>query len=140
MARGGAIDIVMTGHLSHAKLTGGEPATLSRTAIEGLLRRDIGYQGAVMTDDLDMAAIRSSYSLTDAVVRAIAAGNDIILLSNSLKPDANLPVAVIASVKEATASGRIPRAASNNRWRGSRALRRAFSQPQPSNPPMCFCA
>jgi beta-N-acetylhexosaminidase len=109
MTRGGAIDIVMTGHLSHAKLTGGEPATLSRTAIEGLLRRDIGYQGAVMTDDLDMAAIRSSYSLTDAVVRAIAAGNDIILLSNSLKPDANLPVAIIASVKEAAASGRIPK-------------------------------
>jgi beta-N-acetylhexosaminidase len=109
MARTGAMDIVMTGHLSHAKLTGGEPATLSRAAIEGVLRREIGYQGAVMTDDLDMAAIRSSYSLTDAVVRAIAAGNDIILLSNSLKPDLNLPVAVIAAVKEAAASGRIPK-------------------------------
>lgn len=109
MARGGALDIVMGGHLAHAKLTGGEPATLSRAAIDGVLRRDLGYQGAVMTDDLDMAAIRSSYSLTDAVVRAIAAGNDIILLSNSLKPDTNLPVAVIATVKEAVASGRIPR-------------------------------
>jgi beta-N-acetylhexosaminidase len=42
-------------------------------------------------------------------VRAIAAGNDIILLSNSLKPDANLPVALIAAVKEALASGRIPK-------------------------------
>ena len=109
MARSGALDIVMSGHLSHAKLTGGEPATLSRAAIDGALRRDIGYQGAVMTDDLDMAAIRSSYSLTDAVVRAIAAGNDIILLSNSLKPDPNLPVAVIAAVKEAAASGKIPK-------------------------------
>lgn len=109
MAQGGALDIVMSGHLAHAKLTGGEPATLSRTAIDGLLRRDIGYQGAVMTDDLDMAAIRSSYSLPDAVVRAIAAGNDIILLSNSLKPDANLPAAIIATVKAAVASGRIPR-------------------------------
>jgi beta-N-acetylhexosaminidase len=109
MARAGALDIVMTGHLSHAKLTGGEPATLSRLAIEGALRRDLGYQGAVMTDDLDMAAIRSSYSLTDAVVRAIAAGNDIILLSNSLKPDPNLPVALVATVKEALASGRIPK-------------------------------
>lgn len=109
MARGGALDIVMSGHLAHAKLTAGEPATLSRAAIDGVLRREIGYQGAVMTDDLDMAAIRSSYSLTDAVVRAIIAGNDIILLSNSLKPDPNLPVAVIATVKEAAASGRIPK-------------------------------
>ena len=109
MARSGALDIVMGGHLSHAKLTGGEPATLSRLAIEGVLRRDLGYQGAVMTDDLDMAAIRSSYSLTEAVVRAIAAGNDIILLSNSLKPDTNLPVAIIATVKNAVAAGRIPK-------------------------------
>ncbi len=109
MARASAIDIVMTGHLAHAKLTGGEPATLSRTAIEGVLRRDIGFQGAVMTDDLDMAAIRSSFALPDAVVRAIAAGNDIILLSNSLKPDPNLPVVLIAAVKDAAASGRIPK-------------------------------
>jgi beta-N-acetylhexosaminidase len=43
------------------------------------------------------------------VVRAIAAGNDIILLSNSLKPDANLPVVLIAAVKEAVAAGRIPK-------------------------------
>jgi beta-N-acetylhexosaminidase len=109
MARARALDIVMTGHLAHAKLTGGEPATLSRTAIESLLRGDIGYQGAVMTDDLDIAAIRSSSALPDVVVRAIAAGNDIILLSNSLKPDANLPVVLIAAVKEAVAAGRIPK-------------------------------
>lgn len=109
MARAGALDIVMSGHLSHAKITGGEPATLSRAAVEGVLRGEIGFQGAVMTDDLDMAAIRSSYSLPDAVVRAIAAGNDIILLSNSLKPDPDLPVAVIATVKAAVASGRIAR-------------------------------
>lgn len=108
LVRAGMVDIVMSGHLSHAKLTGGEPATLSRSAIEGLLRRDIGYRGAVMTDDLDMAAIRSSYALPDAVVRAIAAGNDLILLSNSLKPDPDLPQAAAGAVREAVAQGRIP--------------------------------
>jgi beta-N-acetylhexosaminidase len=108
MARNGSIDIVMSGHLAHAKLTGGEPATLSRAAIEGLLRRDIGFQGVAMTDDLDMAAIRSAYPLTEAVIRAIAAGNDLLLLSNSRTPDPNLPVAVIAAVKDAVASGRLP--------------------------------
>ncbi|MDH7796553.1 MULTISPECIES: glycoside hydrolase family 3 N-terminal domain-containing protein [unclassified Beijerinckia] len=108
MARSGDIDIVMSGHLSHARLTGGEPATLSRAAIEGVLRRDIGYQGVAMTDDLDMAAIRSSYTLSEAVIRAISAGNDLLLLSNSRTPDPNLPAALIASVKEAVATGRIP--------------------------------
>ncbi len=108
LAKAGLVDVVMTGHLSHVKLTGGEPATLSRTAIEGLLRRDIGYAGAVITDDLDMAAIRSRYELGDAVVRAIAAGNDLVLLSNSAAPDPDLPNRMIAVVREAVNSGRIP--------------------------------
>lgn len=108
MAQSGDIDIVMSGHLAHARITGGEPATLSRTAIEGILRRDIGYQGVAMTDDLDMAAIRSSYPLNEAAIRAIAAGNDLLLLSNSRTPDPNLPAAIIAAVKEAVAAGRIP--------------------------------
>lgn len=108
LARAGSLDIVMSGHLSHARLTGGVPATLSRQAIEGVLRREIGFRGAVMTDDLDMAAIRSSYALEDAAVLAIAAGNDLILLSNSLKPDADLPSRVAAAVRQAIAAGRLP--------------------------------
>ena len=107
LAQQGLADIIMSGHLSHARLTGGTPATLSPQAV-AYLRRDIGFNGAVMTDDLDMKAIRSSYSLTDAIIRAMAAGYDLILLSNSLKPDLNLPQHVIRVVKDAVASGRIP--------------------------------
>ena len=107
LAQAGLIDIVMSGHLSHARLTAGEPATLSRKAVETWLRGTLGYQGVVMTDDLDMAAIRSSYSLKDAVIKAIAAGNDLILLSNSATPDSDLPVAVIGWVRDAVASGQI---------------------------------
>jgi beta-N-acetylhexosaminidase len=106
LAKQDLIDIIMSGHLSHAGLTGGLPATLSPPAI-AYIRRTIGFNGAVMTDDLDMKAIRSSYSLMDAVVRAIAAGHDLILLSNSLKPDLNLPQQVTRVVKDAVASGRI---------------------------------
>ncbi len=106
----GLIDIVMSGHLSHARLTAGLPATVSPHAVK-LLREEIGYRGVVMTDDLDMKAIRSRYTLTDAVVRAIAAGYDLILLSNSLRPDRDLPQRVIAAVKDAVADGRISTAA-----------------------------
>ena len=108
LAQNGLVDVVMSGHLKHEKLTGGEPATLSLKAVEGWLRRDIGYRGAVMTDDLDMAAIRSNYSLTDAIVRAVAAGNDLILLSNSLEPDPDLPLAAIAAIRDGVVKGRIP--------------------------------
>ena len=100
------IDIVMSGHLSHDQLSDGLPATLSSKAV-GILRNDLRYNGVIMTDDLDMKAIRSSYSLNDAVVRSIAAGYDLILLSNSLDPDAMLPQRIIAAVQQAVSEGRI---------------------------------
>ena len=106
MAKRGLIDIVMSGHLTHAKITGGLPATLSPSAVR-FLRQDIGFNGAVMTDDLDMKAIRSSFSLEDAIVRAVSAGHDLILLSNSLQPDDMLPQKAVAAVKAAAAAGRI---------------------------------
>ncbi len=106
LTRRGLIDIVMSGHLTHAKLTGGLPATLSPTAVR-LLRQDIGFNGAIMTDDLDMKAIRSSFTLEDAIVRAVSAGHDLVLLSNSLQPDDMLPQKAVAAVKAAVAAGRI---------------------------------
>lgn len=107
MNQRGLIDIVMSGHLSHAKLTGGLPATLSPKAV-AFLRRDIGFGGAIITDDLDMKAIRSSYNLSDAVVRSVAAGHDLILLSNSLKPDMELPQNITRLIKDAVGRGHIP--------------------------------
>lgn len=106
LAKRGLIDVIMSGHLTHARMTGGLPATLSPQAV-GILRNDIGFGGAIMTDDLDMKAIRSSYDLIDAMVRAIAAGYDLILLSNSLKPDDNLAPKAIAAVRAAISAGRI---------------------------------
>jgi beta-N-acetylhexosaminidase len=82
------------------------PQGLSPAAVR-LLRQDIGFNGVIMTDDLDMKAIRSSFDLEDAIVRSISAGHDLILLSNSLKPDDMLPQKTIAAVKAAVAAGRI---------------------------------
>lgn len=107
MVSSGDVDIIMSGHLSHDRLTAGEPATLSTLAIGGVLRREIGYDGVVLTDDLDMAAIRSRYPLQEAVIRAIAAGNDLILLSNSRTPDPLLPQRLIAAVRQAVLDGRL---------------------------------
>ncbi len=111
LARSRAADAVMTAHLYHSDFAGraDEPVTLSHRAIEGVLRGDLGFAGAVITDDLDMGAIRNRYPLQEAVVRAIAAGSDIIMLSNSANPDEELPARTIANVKAAVADGRIKR-------------------------------
>lgn len=102
----GLVDVVMSGHLAHARMGGASvPATLSRTAIEDVLRGLCGWTGVVMTDDVDMAAIRSKLAPPDAAVAAFAAGNDLILMSNTAAPDNHLPQRVVTAVREALADG-----------------------------------
>ncbi len=104
--------IVMVGHLHLDKLDGddGLPATLSGAAIDGLLRKEIGYQGVVITDDLDMRAIRRSFSIEDAAVRAILAGNDLILVSNTSRPDPNLADRLHQRIRAAIRDGTLSKA------------------------------
>ena len=102
-------DMVMSGHLYHRGLAddGREPATLSSQAINGLLRTQLGYQGVVITDDLEMGAIRNNFKFRDTIIKAVRAGNDILLISNSAKPDRQLPSKVIGLIKQAVASGEL---------------------------------
>lgn len=76
------VDMVMVGHLYHPSFSdkGKIPASLSQKAIETRLRREIGYKGLVITDDLGMGAVKKYFAFDDALLRAIKAGNDILLL------------------------------------------------------------
>src|SRR5213592_1391036 len=56
------------------------PASLSRHVITDLLRSEFGFDGFVMTDDLDMGAILNGYSLDQTIRLAIAAGNDLVMI------------------------------------------------------------
>jgi len=56
------------------------PASLSRTVITNLLRGELGFEGLVMTDDLDMGAILNEYSLEDTLRLALEAGNDLAMI------------------------------------------------------------
>jgi beta-N-acetylhexosaminidase len=76
---------VLVGHLDVPGLTApGEPASVSPSAVNDLLRARLGYQGFVMTDDLsEMAAIKQRYGIPEAALRALLAGNDMVLLVDS---------------------------------------------------------
>jgi beta-N-acetylhexosaminidase len=56
------------------------PATLSRRIVTELLRNEFGFEGLIMTDDLDMGAILTGYRLDETIRLAIEAGNDIVML------------------------------------------------------------
>ena len=84
--------LIMGGHLTHTGLDPvGDPVTFSRPILHDLLRRQMGYEGALVTDDLDMGAIRENYPQREAAIRSVVAGNDMVMMSNSAAPDPELP-------------------------------------------------
>jgi beta-N-acetylhexosaminidase len=74
------LPMLMTAHVVFAALDPTRPATLSPPVITGLLRDKLGYQGVIVSDDLDMKAIAAHLGAGDAAVRAIRAGCDVLLL------------------------------------------------------------
>uniref|UniRef100_B8DL88 beta-N-acetylhexosaminidase n=1 Tax=Nitratidesulfovibrio vulgaris (strain DSM 19637 / Miyazaki F) TaxID=883 RepID=B8DL88_NITV9 len=99
--------MVMVGHLYDNRLDAAHPATLSRATIDGLLRRDMGWRGVVITDDLQMGAITDRYPLEEVVFRAVDAGADILLFGNNLSWQPDLTARVHATLTGLVQSGRI---------------------------------
>ncbi|PYL61843.1 MAG: glycosyl hydrolase, partial [Verrucomicrobia bacterium] len=60
------------------------PATLSRRIITDLLRNELGFDGLIMTDDLDMGAILTGYCLEDTIRLVVAAGNDLAMICHRI--------------------------------------------------------
>jgi len=100
---------VMVGHLVVPGLTNGKPATLSAEAIDGLLRSELGFDGLVMTDALNMDAIAKTTNNADAAEQALVAGADLVMLGRL----ADVETAV-AQLVDAVVSGRLPEATVNS--------------------------
>jgi len=94
---------VMTAHITVPALNGGngDPATLSAAVMDDLLRKEIGFQGLLFTDAMDMGAIDRGWGRGEAAVRAVEAGADVILMPPS-------PEVAIAAIMEAVCDGRLP--------------------------------
>ena len=74
------LPILMTAHVVFAALDDTLPATLSPLVVDGLLRRTLGYEGVIVSDDLEMKAIADHFGLEDAIERGLLAGCDAFLL------------------------------------------------------------
>ena len=97
---------IMTGHLMYPALDAeGLPATLSRAVLNDLLREEMGYQGLIVTDSLEMGALfRSGYPTPLAAATALQAGADILLFSHFH----NQHKAAFHTIVEWVKSGKIP--------------------------------
>ncbi len=79
-------DTVMVAHVFNKNIDAKYPATLSKKTVDGLLRKQLGYKGVVITDDLQMGAISKKYGLKNTLKLAINAGDDILLIGNQMDP------------------------------------------------------
>ncbi len=107
LIRAGLADSVMTAHIFNSNLDPKYPATLSKNIITGILRDQLGYDGVVISDDMQMGAIRNDYGYEQAVELAINAGVDILAIANNLVYDPEIGARTVALIKQMVADGRV---------------------------------
>jgi beta-N-acetylhexosaminidase len=98
------VGIMMVGHVAYMALDDGVPASLSAVCMQGLLRRELGFDGLILTDDLEMAAVGDTM---EAVIKSLASGADMALVGRNL--GGNLPLEDLESeLKWAFSRGLLP--------------------------------
>ncbi|GAB4177423.1 MAG: hypothetical protein Fur0032_17570 [Terrimicrobiaceae bacterium] len=106
----GSLDSMMIGHITISGLEpGGPPASLSPAIINGLLRGDMGFEGLVMTDDLDMGAIFNHYGLDETIQLGIRAGNDLLMICHrvAMAKDARMAIEALPPAEIEPALARV---------------------------------
>lgn len=119
----GKADMVMIGHLFNRRLDPLLPATLSPAIIDGLLRRDLGFTGVVITDDMQMRAITGRYGLVQACVMALTAGADIIIVGNNLEYDPLIAGKLVTGIMQAVRQGLLTEGRIDEAWQRVRRLK-----------------
>ncbi len=127
----GRADLIMTAHIFNRRLDPDRPATLSRHILTDILRDSLGYDGIILSDDMFMQGIIDNYRIEDAVVEAINAGADMLIMGNNISTgfEADRPARIVGIIVEAVKNTRIDpaRPADANR-RINAALDRAYAQ------------
>ncbi|WP_454193676.1 beta-N-acetylhexosaminidase [Paenibacillus sp. Marseille-Q7038] len=93
-------DMIMVAHIKYPKIdSSGKPASLSSVMVQDILREDLGYDGVVITDDLEMGAIEQNYGSGEAAVMALEAGVDILLFGHTPDKAAEAYEAILTAVE-----------------------------------------
>ncbi len=107
LVKEGYVDCVMTAHVYNKNIDPDYPATLSQILISEILRKQIGFEGVVFSDDLHMGAIIENYSFEESLRLAINAGVDILLISYNEKYKDELTANVIDIISGLVVAGEV---------------------------------
>ena len=126
----GADAVMVTAMYAPGLGSGSTPAVFS-PAIIARLRDELGFRGVIVTDSLTMWGIGRKWSLSEAAVMSLAAGNDMLLLGGAYPSDED---AAVAAVRAAVVSGRIDRAKLHESALRVNDLRDRWGRPAPCHP------
>lgn len=103
----GDVDMIMTAHIYNENWDSEYPATLSENVITGLLRNELGFDGVILSDDMQMDAVRTYYGLETAIEKTINAGVDILGFANNSVYDEDIIPTAHSIIKKLVDEGKI---------------------------------
>lgn len=95
---------IMVTHVTYSALDEKNPASMSEVVMTNLLRNQLGYNGIVITDDVDMGAISKHYSFADVGVQAVQAGADIVLVCHDYDHEIEVYNGILSAVRDGSIS------------------------------------
>ena len=96
----GDTQAIMVGHILFKQIDANNPSSLSSKIITEILREKYGFNGVVITDDMQMGALTESFSIAQAAVKAVTAGNDLLIYSGEPEEQAQAYNAILDAVKK----------------------------------------
>jgi beta-N-acetylhexosaminidase len=124
----GLADTVMCAHVVNSDIDDKYPASLSVRHIEENLRESLGFDGVIITDDLQMKAISNMYTLEEVVINSVNAGCDILLFANYFNSDSEMARKVKEIIIRAARDGKIKRERIEESFRRIMELKKSYSR------------
>jgi beta-N-acetylhexosaminidase len=124
-AVGADVAMIMTAHVVFEPIDSGYPATMSRRVLHGILRERMGFNGVIVSDDLEMKAIAANFDIREVVTRGANAGVDLFAICH----DHDLQNRAIDALADAVRRGDVPRARIDEANRRLDALTARYVRP-----------
>jgi beta-N-acetylhexosaminidase len=121
-------DMVMTAHIMNQNIDENYPATLSPLFLQNILREKIGFNGIIVSDDMNMGAIVDHYGFEEGLIMAINAGCDLLILSNNglEKYDELIPYKAVDIIFNAVKNNLIPEELINQSYDRIQSLKESY--------------
>ena len=116
------VEMVMAGNLVNGQFDPNAPASLSSATVKDLLRGELGWDGVVITDDLQAGAITAAFGADDAITLAVEAGNDLLLFANQQVYDPDVVAKTLDLIEGLVIAGRIDQARIDRSYARAAAL------------------